>query len=164
MSTGSESQSQMYDLVLERIVAGATGEAVAGLDAGGTHQAVVHTRAVEDRRVRDRSQAGRTIQYHHGGAGGGPLPEQRLLPGDRAKPSPGVHGHPRRELPAPRARGRRHFTAAVSFEPTADGRGTRYVAHAMHATENGRRKHEEMGFHAGWGKALDQLAAYASTL
>ena len=57
-----------------------------------------------------------------------------------------------------------HFTAVVSFEPTPDGAGTRYVAHAMHPTESSRRKHEEMGFHEGWGKALDQLVDYASKL
>jgi len=29
----------------------------------------------------------------------------------------------------------------------------------IHGNEESRRKHEEMGFHEGWGKALDQLVA-----
>ena len=57
-----------------------------------------------------------------------------------------------------------HFTAVVTFDATADGRGTRYVAHVMHGTETGRRQHETMGFHEGWGKALDQLVEYAGRL
>ena len=39
------------------------------------------------------------------------------------------------------------------------GAGTRYVAVALHRDEAGREKHEAMGFHDGWGKALDQLVA-----
>jgi uncharacterized protein YndB with AHSA1/START domain len=51
------------------------------------------------------------------------------------------------------------FTAVISLEP--NGAGTKYTARVMHADEEGRRKHEEMGFHAGWGKALEQLVAVA---
>ncbi len=54
------------------------------------------------------------------------------------------------------------FTAIVTFEPA--GKGTRYVATALHRDEDGRKRHEEMGFHAGWGKALDQLVALCRTL
>ena len=50
------------------------------------------------------------------------------------------------------------FTAAISLEP--HGNGTRYTALAMHRDEEGCKKHQEMGFHDGWGKALDQLVAY----
>ena len=42
--------------------------------------------------------------------------------------------------------------------------GTRYTALVIHGDEDSRRKHEEMGFHEGWGKAADQLQALASTL
>jgi uncharacterized protein YndB with AHSA1/START domain len=49
------------------------------------------------------------------------------------------------------------FTAIISFEP--HGNGTKYIALAMHGEEQDRKKHEEMGFHDGWGKALDQLVA-----
>ena len=32
-----------------------------------------------------------------------------------------------------------------------------YTAVAMHKDADDRRAHEAMGFHEGWGKALDQL-------
>jgi uncharacterized protein YndB with AHSA1/START domain len=50
------------------------------------------------------------------------------------------------------------MTAIISIEP--DGRGgTRYVATALHRDEATRKSHEDMGFHTGWGTALDQLVA-----
>jgi uncharacterized protein YndB with AHSA1/START domain len=51
------------------------------------------------------------------------------------------------------------FTAVISLEPHADG--TKYTALVIHGDEESRRKHQEMGFHEGWGKALDQLVAIA---
>lgn len=54
------------------------------------------------------------------------------------------------------------FSAIVSLAP--EGKGTRYIAIAMHGDSETRKKHEEMGFHTGWGKALDQLVAHAKTL
>lgn len=48
-----------------------------------------------------------------------------------------------------------HFTAAILLEPR--GAGTKYTAVAQHGDEEARDKHESMGFHDGWGKALDQL-------
>jgi len=57
--------------------------------------------------------------------------------------------------PAPEA----FFTAVLALEPTAAG-GTRYVATAIHRDEAGRKKHEEMGFHGGWGMVVDQLVDY----
>ncbi|MFW6085359.1 MAG: SRPBCC family protein [Gemmatimonadota bacterium] len=59
-----------------------------------------------------------------------------LLPGWRPAPEP-------------------FFTAVVTIEP--EGEGTRYVARAIHRDAEGREKHEKMGFHDGWGAALDQL-------
>ena len=50
------------------------------------------------------------------------------------------------------------FTGAILIEP--HGTGTKYTAIAMHSTEAGRNSHEEMGFHSGWGKALDQLVEH----
>ena len=50
------------------------------------------------------------------------------------------------------------FTARVEISPAADG-GTHYRAVAMHADEAGCTRHAEMGFHDGWGAALDQLVA-----
>lgn len=49
------------------------------------------------------------------------------------------------------------FTAIVSMEP--HGNGTQYTAIAVHRDPDGRKRHAEMGFHEGWGKALDQLVA-----
>ncbi len=54
------------------------------------------------------------------------------------------------------------FTAVITLEPHE--KGTRYIALAMHQDEAGRTKHEEMGFHEGWGKALDQLVACAGRI
>ena len=54
------------------------------------------------------------------------------------------------------------MTAIIHIEP--QGSGTRYTAIAIHRDEAARKKHEEMGFHDGWGKALDQLVAVAKTL
>jgi len=66
-----------------------------------------------------------------------------LLPGYRPAPNP-------------------FFTAILSFEPTAEG--TRYVAIARHGSAEVREKHEQMGFHHGWGLVVDQLVAYCADL
>jgi uncharacterized protein YndB with AHSA1/START domain len=49
------------------------------------------------------------------------------------------------------------FTAVIALE--SEGGGTRYTATVIHGDENSRKKHEAMGFHKGWGAALDQLVA-----
>jgi uncharacterized protein YndB with AHSA1/START domain len=49
------------------------------------------------------------------------------------------------------------FTAVISLEPS--GRGTKYSALAMHGNASACKRHAEMGFHDGWGTALDQLVA-----
>jgi uncharacterized protein YndB with AHSA1/START domain len=54
------------------------------------------------------------------------------------------------------------FTAIIMLEPHKDG--TKYTVIALHSNEEGRKKHEEMGFHEGWGKCLDQLVAFVKTL
>ena len=51
-----------------------------------------------------------------------------------------------------------HFTAMILLEPK--GTGTLYRAIVVHGTPDGCKQHAEMGFHDGWGKALDQLVAY----
>jgi uncharacterized protein YndB with AHSA1/START domain len=65
--------------------------------------------------------------------------------------------------PAPVSGGDGHcvvgFTAAILLAP--EGKGTRYTAVVLHRDPEGRRRHEEMGFHEGWGKALDQLVEEA---
>jgi uncharacterized protein YndB with AHSA1/START domain len=60
-----------------------------------------------------------------------------LLPGYRPSPEP-------------------FFTAVVLFESDGKG-GTRYTAIAVHRDEDGRKKHEAMGFHEGWGQVYDQM-------
>ena len=49
------------------------------------------------------------------------------------------------------------FTCILTLTP--EGKGTRYRAELLHADEAGRNAHASMGFHDGWGKALDQLVA-----
>lgn len=70
------------------------------------------------------------------------VPEERivftdaLLPGWRPSPEP-------------------FFTAIITMQD--EGNGTRYTARAIHGNDADRKKHEEMGFHTGWGAALDQF-------
>jgi uncharacterized protein YndB with AHSA1/START domain len=54
------------------------------------------------------------------------------------------------------------FTGIVTFAD--EGGKTRYTARALHWTVEDREAHEKMGFHEGWGKCADQLAALAATL
>ena len=49
------------------------------------------------------------------------------------------------------------MTAIVAMEP--HGAGTKYTATALHKNEAARQAHADMGFHDGWGTALDQLVA-----
>lgn len=58
---------------------------------------------------------------------------------------------------------RAFMTTEVSFVETADNK-TQYTAIARHWTAEARAEHEAMGFHDGWGKATDQLAALARSL
>jgi uncharacterized protein YndB with AHSA1/START domain len=55
-----------------------------------------------------------------------------------------------------------YFTATITLE--ALGRRTKYTALAIHGDEASAKRHEAMGFHDGWGKALEQLVALAKTL
>jgi len=50
----------------------------------------------------------------------------------------------------------------ILLEP--HGSGTKYTAIAIHADEDGAKKHAEMGFQEGWGKALDQLVTLAKRM
>lgn len=54
------------------------------------------------------------------------------------------------------------FTAMIELK--ALDQGTRYTATVIHADEAGCKQHAEMGFHEGWGKALDQLVALAKKM
>jgi uncharacterized protein YndB with AHSA1/START domain len=54
------------------------------------------------------------------------------------------------------------FTAMIEMKALAQG--TRYTATVIHADEAGCKQHAQMGFHEGWGKALEQLVAYAKKM
>lgn len=54
------------------------------------------------------------------------------------------------------------MTGHILFTP--DGEGTAYRALVTHADAEAKRRHEEMGFHDGWGVATDQLEKLARTL
>ena len=51
------------------------------------------------------------------------------------------------------------MTADITMEAIAGG--TRYRALVRHKSEADRQKHEEMGFHEGWGTCLSQLEGLA---
>ena len=63
-----------------------------------------------------------------------------LLPGYRPAPEP-------------------FFTAVVLMDSDGKG-GTNYTAIAIHRDEDGRKKHEAMGFHSGWGQVFDQMVEH----
>lgn len=65
-------------------------------------------------------------------------------------------------LPGYRPASEPFMTGVLLLEPK--GTGTRYVAMALHRDVASREQHEKMGFHEGWGKALDQLVALAKSL
>jgi uncharacterized protein YndB with AHSA1/START domain len=73
-----------------------------------------------------------------------------LLPGYRPAPPPAADAPACDTFP---------FTAILMFE--RHQKGTKYTALVIHRDEAGRKQHEEMGFHEGWGKALDQLVEYS---
>ncbi len=56
------------------------------------------------------------------------------------------------------------FGFSADLQMSAEGDGCRYVVTVRHANDADRAKHEAMGFHDGWGTAVDQLGALAATL
>jgi uncharacterized protein YndB with AHSA1/START domain len=54
------------------------------------------------------------------------------------------------------------MTVILTFEN--EGGRTRYTARVRHWTVAGREEHEKMGFHAGWGRCTDQLAALVAKI
>jgi uncharacterized protein YndB with AHSA1/START domain len=77
------------------------------------------------------------------------LPNEKLVWTDALKP-----GYRPAEEP--------FMTAMLLLKPHA--KGTHYTAIAIHRDEANRKKHEDMGFFDGWGKALDQLVAHIQSL
>jgi uncharacterized protein YndB with AHSA1/START domain len=74
----------------------------------------------------------------------------------------GALGPGYRPRPAATAPGEFLMTAVISLESV--GPGTKYTALVIHGDEDARKKHEQMGFHDGWGKALEQLVALAKKM
>jgi len=60
-------------------------------------------------------------------------------------------------VPGWRPSGKAFMTAEVVLEEEGDK--TRYIARALHWSEEDRQAHEAMGFHEGWGQSLDRLEA-----
>lgn len=58
--------------------------------------------------------------------------------------------------PAPMSPMGFQFVATILFSKT--DKGALYKGIVAHVDEEGRKKHESMGFQEGWGKAFDQLA------
>lgn len=54
------------------------------------------------------------------------------------------------------------FTAIIELR--SEGTGTRYTATALHRDPAACKAHAEMGFHDGWGAALDQLVELVKSL
>ncbi len=54
------------------------------------------------------------------------------------------------------------MTVIITLEP--DGADTLYEVRVLHWTVADRERHEQMGFHEGWGKCADQLAVVAQSL
>ena len=73
-----------------------------------------------------------------------------LLPGYRPAPRTIQEGHECAEL---------LFTAQLSLAKA--GKGCKYTATAYHMNEVDSKRHADMGFADGWGKALDQLVEAA---
>lgn len=61
-------------------------------------------------------------------------------------------------LPGYRPAEKPFITAIITLEPA--GKGTRYKAVVLHHDLAAVKRHLEMGFHHGWGTALDQLVAH----
>jgi uncharacterized protein YndB with AHSA1/START domain len=55
------------------------------------------------------------------------------------------------------------FTGVLTFEDAGNGE-TLYVARALHWADEAAKRHEEMGFHQGWGIVAEQLEAMAQKL
>jgi uncharacterized protein YndB with AHSA1/START domain len=54
------------------------------------------------------------------------------------------------------------FTGMILLDRVGDK--TKYTAIAIHKDEESKKKHEEMGFHQGWGIALDQLVEHMKSI
>jgi uncharacterized protein YndB with AHSA1/START domain len=56
-----------------------------------------------------------------------------------------------------------YLTAIIELQPNGRG-GTHYRAIALHGDEGDRKRHDDMGFHEGWGAVVDQLVEAVKAL
>ncbi len=56
------------------------------------------------------------------------------------------------------------MTVILTFEQHDQGRKTKYTARVLHWSVADRERHEQMGFHGGWGKCADQLEELVAKL
>jgi uncharacterized protein YndB with AHSA1/START domain len=54
------------------------------------------------------------------------------------------------------------MTVIVTLEP--EDAWTLYTAKVLHWTVADRERHEQMGFHDGWGRCADQLGVVAQSI
>lgn len=66
-----------------------------------------------------------------------------------------------RPAPLPKAEETGAFFFTATIQLATHGTGTRYTAMVRHGDEASCQKHAAMGYQEGWGKALEQLVAYA---
>ncbi len=59
--------------------------------------------------------------------------------------------------------GRPFMTGYVTFEDAGNG-ATKYVARALHWTDEDKQTHKEMGFDEGWNAAADQMESLLQRL
>jgi uncharacterized protein YndB with AHSA1/START domain len=62
----------------------------------------------------------------------------------------------------PKTNSKPFMTAIITFDDEAGK--TRYTATVRHWSADDKKTHEQMGFHDGWAKCADQLAALAKTI
>ena len=113
----------------------------------------------------NQSPAGRPLSNRDAVARGTEFSERGVLPGGRAERAPRLYKRARSRLPPVED----HFAAGRPPVHRGDHAGTarkrhKYTAVAIHGREDVRKRHEAMGFHDGWGKALNQLVALVKTM
>lgn len=90
-----------------------------------------------------------------GGVSDNPGAFLEVVPGERIVWTTALVGdwrpHPEAWMP---------ISAIMTFED--EGEHTRYTAVVRHPDQATRDKHEEMGFHEGWGTCMEQLGEYAA--
>jgi uncharacterized protein YndB with AHSA1/START domain len=129
------------------------------LDRSSTHHTLVYTTALEDNACRNRCASGGFSLIIMQGPDGQEMPTRgiyrEVVPNERLVLTDAfVTAWEPSEKP--------FMTGILTFED--EGAKTRYTAKVRHWTTDNRNRHEEMGFHQGWGIATDQLEALAKSI